>query len=137
MQTSQLDQIMRQKGVELPKTVQHLATGETGKGVELLAQQGRVTEVKNGVDRIAAIAKDYAAQPENTLVVSPDNYHRHCVAKRAFSCMDFEIWRKLWWWSYRRHPGKNCLWVKNRYYHAIGERTWRFAVRTNIQNPWG
>jgi conjugative relaxase-like TrwC/TraI family protein len=79
MQTSQLDQIMRQKDAELLKAVQHLATGETEKGIELLAQQGRVTEVKNGVDRIAAIAKDYAAQPENTIVVSPDNRSRQQI----------------------------------------------------------
>ena len=76
MQTSQLDQIMRQKDAELLKAVQHLATGETEKGVELLAQQGRVTEVKNGADRAAAIARDYVAQPENTIVVSPDNRSR-------------------------------------------------------------
>jgi conjugative relaxase-like TrwC/TraI family protein len=79
MQTSQLDQIMRQKDAELLKAVQHLAIGETEKGVELLAQQGRVTEVKSSVDRIAAIAKDYAAQPENTIVVSPDNRSRQQI----------------------------------------------------------
>jgi conjugative relaxase-like TrwC/TraI family protein len=79
MQTSQLDQIMRQKDAGLLKAVQHLATGETEKGVELLAQQGRVTEVKNGLDRIAAIAMDYAAQPENTIVVSPDNRSRQQI----------------------------------------------------------
>ncbi|RXH58251.1 traI protein (DNA helicase I) [Granulicella sibirica] len=79
MQTSQLDQIMRQKDAELLKAVQHLATGETEKGVELLAQQGRVTEVKSAVDRIAAIAKDYAAHPKNTLVVSPDNRSRQQI----------------------------------------------------------
>jgi conjugative relaxase-like TrwC/TraI family protein len=79
MQTSQLDQIMRQKDTELLRAVQHLATGETEKGVELLAHQGRVTEVKNDVDRTAAIAKDYAAQPENTIVVSPDNRSRQQI----------------------------------------------------------
>jgi conjugative relaxase-like TrwC/TraI family protein len=79
MQTSQLDQIMRQKDAELLKAVQHLAAGETEKGVELLAQQGRVTEVKNGVDRIAAIARDYAAHPQNTIVVSPDNRSRQQI----------------------------------------------------------
>jgi len=79
MQTSQLDQIMRQKDAELLKAVQHLAIGDTEEGVELLAQQGRVTEVKSSVDRIAAIAKDYAAQPENTIVVSPDNRSRQQI----------------------------------------------------------
>lgn len=56
--------------------------------------------------------------------------------KRAFARMDFEIWRKLWWWSYRRHPRKNAAWVRNRYYHAIAERMWRFAARTGT-NPLG
>ena len=79
MQTSQLDQIMRQKDAGLRKAVEHLATGETEKGVELLAQQGRVTEVTNGVDRIAAIAKDFADLPENTIVVSPDNRSRQQI----------------------------------------------------------
>jgi conjugative relaxase-like TrwC/TraI family protein len=79
MQTSRLDQIMRQKDPELLKAVQHLATGETEKGVAMLAQQGRVTEIANGQDRITAIAKDYAAQPENTLVISPDNRSRQQI----------------------------------------------------------
>src|ERR1700738_257220 len=70
---------MRQKDPELLKAVQHLATGETEKGVAMLAQQGRVKEIPNGQDRIAAIAKDYAAQPENTIVVSPDNRSRQQI----------------------------------------------------------
>jgi hypothetical protein len=62
MQTSQLDKIMRQKDPELLKAVQHLANNETVKGIAMLAEQGRVTEIPNGHDRIAAIARDYAAQ---------------------------------------------------------------------------
>jgi conjugative relaxase-like TrwC/TraI family protein len=79
MQTSKLDKIMRQKDPELLKAVQHLASGETVQGVALLAEQGRVTEIPNGRDRIAAIARDYAAQPENTIIVSPDNRSRQQI----------------------------------------------------------
>jgi conjugative relaxase-like TrwC/TraI family protein len=79
MQTSQLDQIMRQKDPELLKAVQHLANNETVKGVALLAEQARITEIPNGHDRIAAIARDYAAQPENTIIVSPDNRSRQQI----------------------------------------------------------
>ncbi len=79
MQTSQLDQIMRQKDPELLKAVQHLANNETVKGIAMLAEQGRVTEIPNGHDRIAAIARDYAAQPENTIIVSPDNRSRQQI----------------------------------------------------------
>jgi conjugative relaxase-like TrwC/TraI family protein len=76
MQTSQLDQIMRQKDPELLRVVEHFSKNETAVGVGLLQQQGRVTEIPDNAQRIEAIAKDYAAKPENTLVVSPDNASR-------------------------------------------------------------
>jgi conjugative relaxase-like TrwC/TraI family protein len=79
MQTSQLDRIMRQKDPELLKAVQHLANNETVKGIAMLAEQRRVTEIPNGHDRIAAIAGDYATQPENTIIVSPDNRSRQQI----------------------------------------------------------
>ena len=79
MQTSQLDRIMRQKHPELLKAVQHLANNETAKGISMLAEQGRVTEIPNGRERITAIAKDYATHPENTIIVSPDNRSRQQI----------------------------------------------------------
>jgi conjugative relaxase-like TrwC/TraI family protein len=79
MQTSKLDTIMRQKDPELLRAVQHLATNETERGIALLAQQGRVTELASASVRIAAIARDYAAKPENTLIVSPDNRSRQQI----------------------------------------------------------
>src|SRR5277367_902384 len=45
MRTAKLDQIMRQKDPELLKAVEHLSNNETGIGVELLSQQGRITEI--------------------------------------------------------------------------------------------
>jgi hypothetical protein len=79
MRTSQLDQIMRQKDPELRRAVELLAANDTEKGVALLAEQGRVTEIASASDRIAAIARDYAAQPENTIIVSPDNRSRRQI----------------------------------------------------------
>jgi conjugative relaxase-like TrwC/TraI family protein len=79
MQTAQLDQIMRQKDPELLKAVRYLSKNETRTGVQILQQQGRVTEIVDPQERIAAIAKSYAAQPENTLIVSPDNASRRAI----------------------------------------------------------
>jgi len=79
MRTSQLDQIMRQKDPELRRAVELLANNETEKGVALLSEQGRVTEIANANERIAAIARDYAAQLENTIIVSPDNRSRRQI----------------------------------------------------------
>ena len=76
MRTAQLDRIMRQRNPELLKAVEQLSKNETREGIALLREQGRITEVSDRRGRIAAIAKDYAAHPENTIVVSPDNKSR-------------------------------------------------------------
>jgi ATP-dependent exoDNAse (exonuclease V) alpha subunit len=87
MRTSQLDQIMRQKDPELLKAVQHLATGATAEGIRLLGEQGRVTEIKDGTERIAAIARDYVARPYNTIIISPDNRSRQAINQAVRSEM--------------------------------------------------
>ncbi len=79
MQTAQLGRIVRQKDPELLKAVQHLAVGEIEKGIALLAAKDRVTEIPNAQDRVRAIARDYAAAPENTIIVSPDNKSRQRI----------------------------------------------------------
>jgi ATP-dependent exoDNAse (exonuclease V) alpha subunit len=79
MRTSQLDQIVRQKDPELLRAVEHLSRNETAAGIQLLQQQGRITEIPEAQRRIEAIARDYVARPENTLVVSPDNASRRDI----------------------------------------------------------
>jgi conjugative relaxase-like TrwC/TraI family protein len=79
MRTAQLDQIMRQRDPELLKAVEHLSNNETAIGVQLLGQQGRITEIVDPDERIAVIAKNYAVHPENTLIISPDNASRRTI----------------------------------------------------------
>ena len=76
MRTAKLDEIVRQRDAALRQVVEQLAKGQVGDAVQGLERQGRVHEVKDQAERIAAIAKEYARQPENTLVVSPDNRSR-------------------------------------------------------------
>src|SRR6202021_1370440 len=47
--------------------------------IALLEQQRRVTEIADAQQRIAAIARSYAANPDNTIVVSPDNPSRRQI----------------------------------------------------------
>ncbi len=70
------DQIVRQKDPELLKAVELLSKNETAQGVAMLQKQGRVTEIADPRQRIEAIAKSYTAQPDNTIIVSPDNASR-------------------------------------------------------------
>jgi ATP-dependent exoDNAse (exonuclease V) alpha subunit len=76
MKTVKLDEIVRQKDPELKQVVEQLARGQVGEAVMGLERQGRVHEVKDSAERFAAIAREYAKSPENTLAVSPDNRSR-------------------------------------------------------------
>ena len=79
MRTSHLDQIVRQKDPELLRAVEHLSRNDTATGIQLLQQQGRITEIPDPHQRIEAIARDYVDRSENTLVVSPDNASRRDI----------------------------------------------------------
>ena len=81
MRTAQLDRIVRQKDPELLAAVEKLSRNETAEGVAMLQKQGRVTQVEDRAERITAIAKDFAAKPENTIIVSPDNASRREINK--------------------------------------------------------
>jgi conjugative relaxase-like TrwC/TraI family protein len=79
MKTATLDKIVRQKDPELLRAVEHLSRGEVAEGVALLEQQGRVTEIADPEKRIASIARNYADNPANTIIVSPDNASRRAI----------------------------------------------------------
>jgi ATP-dependent exoDNAse (exonuclease V) alpha subunit len=48
-------------------------------GVALLEQQGRITEIADPEKRISSIARNYADNPANTIIVSPDNASRRAI----------------------------------------------------------
>jgi conjugative relaxase-like TrwC/TraI family protein len=82
MKTVKLEEIVRQRDPELKQVVEQLARGEVLEAVQNLDRQGRVHEIPGHDERIAAIAKEYAKSPENTLVVSPDNRSRMEINER-------------------------------------------------------
>jgi ATP-dependent exoDNAse (exonuclease V) alpha subunit len=85
MKTVRLEEIVRQKDPELKQVVEQLARGEVREAIQNLDRQGRVHEIQGHDERIAAIAKDYAQSPENTLVISPDNRSRIEINERIHS----------------------------------------------------
>ena len=76
MNTAKLDKIVRQKDEGLRQVVEAMAAGKILEGVDLLTNQNRVHSVEHRQERFEAIARAYAAAPEGTLVVSPDNKSR-------------------------------------------------------------
>src|SRR5438552_1645450 len=76
IQTAQLDEIVRQKDQALKEVVEQLSRGNVREAIERLDSQGRVHEIPDRDERLKEIARQYAKQPEGTLVVSPDNQSR-------------------------------------------------------------
>ena len=76
MSTAKLEQIVRQKDPDLKAIVEHFARGEVSSGIQALAKQGRITEIGDAAERIRVIARSFVENPENTLVISPDNASR-------------------------------------------------------------
>jgi conjugative relaxase-like TrwC/TraI family protein len=76
MSTAKLEQIVRQTNPDLKAAVEHFAQGKAGAGVQALAKQGRITEIEDEGERIRVIARSFAENSQNTLVISPDNASR-------------------------------------------------------------
>jgi conjugative relaxase-like TrwC/TraI family protein len=76
MQTARLHEVVRQKEPELKEVVEQLARGDVHGAVANLDQQGRVHEIVDREERLGAIAREYAREPQGTLVISPDNESR-------------------------------------------------------------
>jgi ATP-dependent exoDNAse (exonuclease V) alpha subunit len=76
MRTAHLDEIVRQKDPALRQAVEQLADGRVREAVHNLREQGRVHEIPDHGERLSAIAREYAREPQGTLIVSPDNESR-------------------------------------------------------------
>jgi len=76
MQTAKLHQILRQQDPVLKAEVEMLAKGQIGPAIESLKGRGKVNQIADPKERIQTIARNYANNPERTLIVSPDNKSR-------------------------------------------------------------
>jgi len=68
-------------------------------------------------------------QQLNPVIRGWANYHRHAVAKEAFSSLDNQIWIMLWQWAKRRHSNKGAKWIKKKYFMTAGNRNWVFGCK--------
>lgn len=123
MKTAQLDTIIRQRDPALKQTVELLAKGNIVPAVEQLKQQGRVHEIERPMERLSAIAKNYVARPEKTLVISPDNQSR----RQLNALIHAELQR-----TGKIQPEEQTLKVLTPRQDMTGaERTWAARYETN------
>ena len=66
----------------------------------------------------------------NHMIPGWANYYRYGASSKAFSRVDFEIYKTLWQWARRRHPKKGMHWIKDKYFKQLHGRDWCFAATT-------
>jgi RNA-directed DNA polymerase len=97
-----------------------------------LTRPSRIS-VRAFLEKVRGIIKDNPALDAgplirllNPLIKGWTLYHRHGASRDTFESVDHRIFRCLWQWARRRHPGKSRHWVKEKYFGTDGGNNWSF-----------
>ena len=91
-------------------------------------------KVKEAISSHKTVRQETLIRLLNPLLRGWANYHCPVVAKEAFSRMDHLLFRAIWRWVKRRHPGKKVAWLRKRYFRSEGFRSWVFATTVNKED---
>jgi len=148
-----VEEFMRERGLTLSpeKTkITHIDEGFDFLGQNIRKYDGKLlikpskANVATFLGKVRAAIKGNKAVNQQELIrlLNPmirgwANYHQHVVSSATFAYVDHEIWKALWRWAVRRHSQKGARWIKRRYFHAVGDRSWVFAEATGERFPDG
>jgi RNA-directed DNA polymerase len=139
-------QFLTVRGLELSEEktrITHIADGFDFLGQNVRKYGGKLLikpankSVKALMEKVREIVRRHRSATQTNLILQLNPvirgwamYHRHVVSKAHFTSIDAHIWQLLWKWALRRHPTKGTGWVKHKYFHVEGHRTWAFTART-------
>lgn len=91
--------------------------------------------VKKFTAKIKEVIKRNASSTQHDLIFTLNpiikgwgEYYQFSAATETYRKVDNAIFQKLWKWCLRRHHNKGLGWIKNRYFHKIGNRDWVFST---------
>ena len=87
-------------------------------------------KIKQRVQSALALPQEALLRQLNPLLRGWANYFRNGAAKQTFSNVDYYVFRTLWRWATRRHPGKSTAWKLRKYFSAAEPQKW-FSVHTS------
>ncbi len=138
-----VESILKERGLRLSRAktrITHIDEGFDFLGQNVRKYKGKLliepskASVKKFLRSIRDFVKKNKMQTQRVLIeaLNPKirgwcQYHRHVVSVRTFSKVRHELWKILWHWARKRHPGKGSQWVKDRYFHHDGRHDWCFG----------
>lgn len=137
------ERFLKARGLQLSQAktrIVHVDEGFNFLGVEIRRFKGKLlakpqkNKVVKHLRAIKAYLEKHRQTPAGAVIRSLNpiirgwaNYYRHGISSKTFSKVDHEIWKKLWRWAKRRHPGKPRKWVRKQYFANDGNWTFRTA----------
>src|SRR6266576_1793424 len=138
-----VEQFMRERGLSLSQEKTVITPVENGfdfLGQNVRKYKGKLLikpskeNVQELLAKIRKIARENQQAHAGQIIVQLSPiirgwalYHRHVASKETFNAVDSAIFKMLWPWARRRHPNKGRRWVKDKYFHEIGQRRWVFT----------
>ncbi len=138
-----VEQFLRERGLTLSQektVITHIENGFDFLGQNVRKYHGKLLikpskeSVQSLLEKVRTLVKANKQAPAGKLIVQLNPiirgwamYHRHMASKRTFAYVDHAIFELLWQWAKRRHPKKGRRWVKEKYFHTIGQRQWVFS----------
>ena len=146
-------EFLTERGLQLSEektVITHIEDGFDFLGKTIRKYNGKLlikpskTSVKSFLEKVRSIIKGNKSIKQETLIrkLNPiirgwvDN-QRYVVSSKAFSRVDYEIYKCLWQWAKRRHKKKSHKWIAQKYWHHIGSRQWTFSVPYENQSTKG
>jgi RNA-directed DNA polymerase len=142
-----LEAFLRERGLEL--SAEKTSITHIDDGFDFLGQHVRkyngvllITPSKKSVKAfLAKVRKLIRANPTVTAghlihILSPVirgwvRYHQTSNCRDTVSSVDHHIFRALWRWAMKRHPGKGKGWIREKYFRTVRGRAWRFYGEHN------
>lgn len=97
--------------------------------------------VKKFTAKIKEVIKRNASSTQHDLICTLNpiikgwgEYCQFSAATETYRKVDNAIFQKIWRWCLRRHHNKGLGWIKNRYFHKIGNRDWVFSTEESGRN---
>ena len=148
-----VESFLKKRGLELSQEktrITHIDDGFDFLGINVRKYKGKciIKPSKKSVKSFLAdiretIKSNPTAKTENLIhLLNPKirgwaNHFRYSCAKKTFSYIDHHIYRALWGWACRRHPGKSASWIKRRYIRSQELRNWIFFAETVTNDDIG
>lgn len=137
-----VEQFLRERGLELsPRKTRltHIEDGFDFLGQNVRKYDGKMLikpstrNIDEFLEKVCTTIKIHQHIPAGALILLLNplirgwaNYHRHVVSKRIFIQVDSAIFKELWRWAQRRHPGKARSWIAKKYFLPATTNRWIF-----------